>query len=61
MIVDDDDDDGGSSCFASLSFFLASRSLIMTSLTINAGGDRAWETHSTDTLKKIKQDVTRHR
>jgi len=30
-------------------------------LITDAGGDRAWETHSTDTLKKIKQDVTRHR
>ena len=24
-------------------------------------GDRAWEVHSTDTFRKIKQDVTRHR
>lgn len=33
----------------------------MCSNDFSITGDRAWEKYATDTFKKIKQDVTRHR
>ena len=65
-------DGGGDAALSSLGFvygipvFLIGLSLWYAEIppvvvVSDAAGDRAWETHGTDTLQKIKKDVTRHR
>lgn len=65
-------DGGGDSALSSLGFvygipvFLIGLSLWYAELppvpvSSDASGDLAWENKSTDTLKKVRQDVTRHR
>lgn len=65
-------DGGGDGALSSLGFvygipvFLIGLSLWYAELppvnvVTSPEGDRAWEKHGTETLKKIKQDVTRHR